>query len=1396
VKLVASQGTDIFRGSGSDLQQGIRLRIDGLIPGAILHARVDGGEPAQAVVDINGEALVLAFTPQREGATGSREVAVWLRSGRFIEESRETVRFGQTGWTLHLAPHFHYDPVWWNTQAGFLSEWETLPAAIETRMVPEQRTAFELMRAHLDRAKTDPDYRFVVAEVDYLKPWWDTFPAEREFIRRLIAEGRIDVVGGAYNEPSTTLVSVESTIRNVISGMGYQRTVLQADPTMSWMLDVFGHDPQFPSIMADAGLRGTSWARGPFHEGGPMATRDAIAGDVDPRMQFDAEFEWMSPNGRGLLTSYLTSHYISGWWMHNLPTLEAAENQIYKLFSRLKTVAATPHVLVLVGMDHILPNRWVTDIHRDWAEKYTWPRFVVSTPSRYLAAVEAELSAKHGILTTQTRDMNPVFAGTAVSYTDTKQANRAAEVALIEAETLAALAWSRGLAPSYPAARIDHAWRQLAFGAHHDAITGSESDQVYIDLLGSWRSAWSTAAEVRAEASRALLSARSLTGEADSVTVVNGVSTDRTDVVRVSLTDKPGGMVDADGSPVASVVSGDEASGWTVEFVADVPATGFATFRVDGDPAAGWEALPDLTIANESFALTVDAGRGGTVSSLRDLAAGVELITPGAVGNEILVYSEYKNHPKHGYGPWLLAPTGAAPLRSSAATVERVTAERSAAGQRITVSGSLAGMAFRQTLTLWAGVPRVDAVTTLDFAGSDQVVRIAWPCAVPGARPVAQVGGAVIGRNIAHPDADAREFPWGAESTCHEWFGLSAPVRVRVSGAAGEVVERAVAVAEIVNRDLTESAAQGRALAQALVRCGVTSTNSLADGIRYGDQTHDSNQPDFRIALGTAETNSFIAEVLAGSDPSLATALDRLAKTGHGMLLVPAKPSHDVTAPGATVMGALDLPVLIVTGDVPAAVAAMVADLDDAILEVTQDVAQLPADAFADRSVAIINRGLPGYAVDAAGTLYLSALRSSTGWPSGLWLNEPQRYAPDGSWFQLQHWTHDFEYAIVAGAGDWRAAGFAAQGQAFAHPFTTVVERGVPAAADARASLLRVEPATVVAAAVKQSGNPLAFPGDEAIAGGLTIRLAESLGRDATATVTLGDAGIESAHLTDLLEHEVGDSVLAGGGIEVPVGGFDSVTIRARAAGAAPAAAPAAGEGALEFSRYWLHNTGTAPVGNHPVAVQIVERAGAAAGSVGFDVVLAAETPDLRASGRLRLEVSGGARLTGPADVAVAAPDEVHMVPITVELDAAAGTSFAVSATFVSGDGLAVYDAAAFSATGERLAATDVTERIELGWGSAAVEVAAGGSAELVVEVRNTNPFDLRGQLLLLTPWGTWSWIDRWSAVVEVPAGEARRYTFPVAPEPGAHRSSTWAIAKLGALGTVSYSETTPLIVS
>jgi len=101
-------------------------------------------------------------------------------------------------------------------------------------------------------------------------------------------------------------------------------------------------------------------------------------------------------------------------------------------------------------------------------------------------------------ISTQTRDMNPVYTGKDVSYIDTKQAQRSAETAVLDAERAAALASLLGA--SYPHEVLDKAWRLLVYGAHHDAITGTESDQVYLDLVAGWREATDLGREVLAGA--------------------------------------------------------------------------------------------------------------------------------------------------------------------------------------------------------------------------------------------------------------------------------------------------------------------------------------------------------------------------------------------------------------------------------------------------------------------------------------------------------------------------------------------------------------------------------------------------------------------------------------------------------------------------------------------------------------------------------------------------------------------------------------------------------------------------------------------------------------------------------------------------------------------------------
>lgn len=1374
MQVTSAESTDLFVGPGDAPLQIVRVACSG------------GGE-----VRIEGDGL---SGYARATADGVLEVPVTVRDPVVgqqrqarVATSDAVVEFvftvAEPGWTMYMVSHFHYDPVWWNTQAAYTSVWSEDPPGR-----CRQTNSFDLVRAHLEMTRREPEYKFVLAEVDYLKPFWDTHPHERADLRRFIADGRVEVMGGTYNEPNTNLTSPETTIRNFVHGSAFQRTVLGADPATAWQLDAFGHDPQFPGMAADAGLTSSSWARGPHHQWGPMA------GGGDPeRMQFSSEFEWIAPSGRGLLTHYMPAHYAAGWWMDSAGTLEAAEAQTYALFASLKKVALTRNVLLPVGTDYTPPNKWVTEIHRSWNARYTWPRFVCALPREFFAAVRSELAERGVGPSPQTRDMNPIYTGKDVSYIDTKQANRAAENAVLDAEKFSVFA-SLVCGAAYPEAALAKAWVQLVYGAHHDAITGSESDQVYLDLVTGWRDAWELGTTARDNALKMLSSAVD-----GSVVVWNPLAHKRTDVVTARLEEPLGAgvrVIDHDGGDQrVHVEDGGRSLSWLAR---EVPSVGWKAYRLlPADTAEGWVAVDGCEIANEHYALTVDADLGGAVTCVRE-ADGRRVV---GLGNEIAVYEEYPAHPEAGEGPWHLLPKG--PVVSSSSSAASVQAYRGPLGQQIVVHGRIDGvLRYTQTLTLWHGVDRVECRTVVDeFSAADRLVRLRWSSPVRGALPVSEVGDAVIGRGFGllheagHRGAvDAAEQPWTRDNPAFGWFGLSRTVRVRVNGR-----DRAVSVGEVVAPTEPQSSALARPLLVGLVRAGVTATCSSADKPRYGNLAVDSNLPDMRIALGGPDENGFTAAVLAAADPSYAEELKRqLGASGSARVWVPADGAlHEVWRPDADLRGVRTLPVLIVAGDPLAGeIAAVIDDLGDFRIVVDQEAPSNVPDGD-DYTVALLNRGIPGFAVDSDGTLHMSLMRSCSGWPSGTWIDPPRRTAPDGSNFQLQHWTHVFDYALACGRGDWRQSRISARSSEFSHPLIAVVNPD-PGMGHLPpwGSFLEIEPAgEVQLGALKAAGNPLAFGSTQPVhpSDGVTIRLVESIGATGGVVITSGLRRVSDAARVDLLEQPLLQDASDG----LSLHGFEIATVLARlnlpqVMQSDDELAPEAEAAQPLYARYWLHNRGPAPLGGLPAVAHLHPTHVAATDPVvPLGLTVASDCSDAVLHGRVRLVVPDGWR-ADPAVLPFMVPSGGHLdTDVTIGMpEYVAPGRYPVRAELtLTGSHLP----ASWRQVGEDVCVVDVNAPAEdvllrLVSGPDPVDVAAGETARLTVTVGTDAGAAIAVEAHLISPWGTWEWIGPAATGVELAARGTADIVFDVAPPRGTPPGEWWALVRLAAAGHLVYS--------
>ena len=359
--------------------------------------------------------------------------------------------------TYHIVAHSHWDREWYKSFEQF--------RAMLVEMVDD---LLELLRRDEEFRSFTLDGQTVVIE-DYLA----VRPGKREEIQKLVGEGRI-ITGPWYILPDEFLVSAESTVRNLMTGIRMAGS-LGHTMTVGYIPDSFGHIAMMPAILRGFGIGTALVYRGFGGEPG----------------QQTSEYWWRAPDGTRALLLHLYSNGYSAGYFH-----QETDAQITDRFSALKEEldrrATTSHRLLMNGGDHHWPDPKLPGTLALLRKSFEGT-FEQSTVERYADAVREEIGAPgqgakgelpliEGELRFGYRYAFAVLGGVYSSRMYIKQANWNSEMLLERyAEPLHALAVASGMRSRAPLLR--HAWRTLMKNHPHDSICGCSIDPVHREMM-------------------------------------------------------------------------------------------------------------------------------------------------------------------------------------------------------------------------------------------------------------------------------------------------------------------------------------------------------------------------------------------------------------------------------------------------------------------------------------------------------------------------------------------------------------------------------------------------------------------------------------------------------------------------------------------------------------------------------------------------------------------------------------------------------------------------------------------------------------------------------------------------------------------------------------------------
>lgn len=335
---------------------------------------------------------------------------------------------------VHLIANAHLDPIWlWNWQAG----------------VDEALATF---RSAVDRCHEYPEFRYTRGEA-WLYQWVEDLDAGLfAAVRELVDAGRWSIAGGQWIQPDANLPTAAGWRKQIELGQRYFKDRFGISPTIGYNVDTFGHPATLPDLLHEVGYRGYV-----FHR--PNESQVSLPAQT---------FRWQGTGGAEIIGFRIAPAYVT--------RSDDLHGQI-----DLTVKAAAPdfgHTMMFYGLGNHGggPTKanieWLLE-HRD---AYEGVELRFSTVDDFY--VEAE--ARRDLIPVVDFELQKTFPGCYSVMHDIKQVQHRGERLLEQAEELARAFGTDDASTRTSIARIDEAWKDLAFTQFHDILAGTSVPSSYL----------------------------------------------------------------------------------------------------------------------------------------------------------------------------------------------------------------------------------------------------------------------------------------------------------------------------------------------------------------------------------------------------------------------------------------------------------------------------------------------------------------------------------------------------------------------------------------------------------------------------------------------------------------------------------------------------------------------------------------------------------------------------------------------------------------------------------------------------------------------------------------------------------------------------------------------------